>query len=74
MAKPTQVETFTVIVGNVGTVYTGAERYARKEFNEWTRLAKATQGRAAGEDVTLVDYNGDIANEYIGRISRKAEF
>lgn len=65
-----KVNEFSVIVGNVGNVYHGEEKYARKEFNEWVKLAKATQGRASGESVTMIDCNGDIAKEYIGKLDR----
>lgn len=63
---------FEVVVGNIGRVFSGSERVARKEFNEWVRLAKATQGRAAGEDVALIDDLGEPVREYLGCLSRKA--
>lgn len=68
---PSNTDAFDVVVGNIGRVYHGAaERVARKEFNEWVKLAKAPCGRAAGEDVTLFDSNGDILREYAGRLTR----
>lgn len=63
---------YEVIVGNVGTVYSGHESTARKEFNAWAKIAKGKTGRAAGEDVTLVNSEGDILREYVGRLTRAA--
>ena len=67
---PSNTDAFEVLVGNIGNVYRGPERAARREFNEWVKLAKAPRGRAAGEDVTLFDRNGNIAREYVGRLTR----
>ena len=61
-----------VIVSNIGTVFTGAERKARREFNAYVKACKARHGRAAGESVTLIGPD-DIAREYTGRLHRRGE-
>lgn len=45
---------YTVIVGNVGTVYDGASlREAQSHYREYRAQSKGGYGRAAGETVTL---------------------
>ena len=61
-----------VIVSNIGTVFIGAERKARQEFNAYVKACKAKHGRAAGESVTLIGPD-DIAREYIGRLHQRDE-
>lgn len=69
--------THEVIVGNVGTVYRSEddthpngkfrswrEWRARQIFAEWVEASKADTGRAGGEPVTLLDEDGEIADEY----------
>ena len=60
---------FSVVVGNVGTVYAGDnERIARKEKNDWIRVSRSRTGsRACGEPVTLF-CDGEIIAEHPGRI------
>lgn len=46
---------FEVIVGNIGSVFTGEhEGNARRLFNSWRKLSINGQGRAAGEPVYLL--------------------
>lgn len=46
--------TYTVYVGNIGTVCTTTvETLAREQFNEWVEKAKLDTGRASGEAVVL---------------------
>lgn len=46
---------YQVIVGNLGTVYDGANPIeARREFGEMKRMSQAPLGRASGEPVTLM--------------------
>lgn len=56
---------FEVVVGNIGTVYVGKDgKMADKKFNLYTVYSKENLGRAAGEDVTLMN-NGEIAKKYL---------
>lgn len=59
---------FQVIVGNIGTVYSG-NNYMQAEckFSRYVKLSKANVGRAAGEPVTLM-HNGEPRREYIGTL------
>ena len=53
-----------VIVGNVGTVFIGANGFnAIKCFNEYVSLSKSGYGRASNENVYLIK-NGEINKEY----------
>lgn len=61
---------YTVVVGNVGTAYSGNDPVeARKVFGEYRDISQGRRGRAAGEDVTLFD-DGEPELEYVGRQSR----
>ena len=59
-----------VIVGNLGTVFVGSERTARREFNEYVRASRSKHCRASGENVTLFNGEGDIEREFIGRLAK----
>lgn len=65
---------FEVIVGNVGTVYSGGEmKKALEAFGEYRKQSQSDYGRAAGEDVTMLGtVNGKtiVQKEYVGSISR----
>jgi hypothetical protein len=64
LAKASPV--FSVIVGNIGTVYDGAdEKTARETFAEYCDQSRSSYGRAAGEDVTLC-YDGETVAEFFG--------
>jgi hypothetical protein len=65
------MSSFSVIVGNVGTVFTGSEQTARREFNEYVKASRSSHCRASGEDVTLLNDRGDIEREFIGRLSKQ---
>jgi hypothetical protein len=57
-----------VIVGNVGTVYSGSdESEARAKFASYVETSKSGVGRAGGESVTLMK-DSDIAEEFIGAL------
>ena len=60
-----------VMVSNVGQVFEGREREARKEFSHWVRDSKRSRGRSSGEDVHLFDESGGLVKEYTGRLSRE---
>lgn len=67
MAK---VKEYSVVVGNIGTAYTGThENNARKEFNSYVVDSKTGYGRAAGEPVTLF-CDGEIIKEYAGTLEQ----
>jgi hypothetical protein len=61
-----------VIVGNVGTTYDGNDIFiATTEFNHYVRESALGNGRAKGEEVTLME-DDEIKNDYIpGRRSIK---
>ena len=57
--------TYSVIVGNIGTVYDGASiREARATFANYREQSRAGTGRAAGERVTLTSSDGTPVKEY----------
>ena len=57
------MKSYQVIVSNIGTVYTGAQRpEAYRQFRRYQE-ASGGYGRAAGETVTLM-VDGEIAKEY----------
>lgn len=57
---------YEVVVGNVGTVYSGPDAQdALSTFNVYVEQSKADQGRAGGEDVTLMR-DGEPVREYHG--------
>lgn len=60
-------KTYEVLVGNIGTVYSGpSSTVARREYAAYVRLSKQSTGRASGEPVTLfVDH--EIVKEYTGK-------
>jgi hypothetical protein len=56
--------TYDVIVGNIGTVYSGpSRREAERRYNEYVEQSQTNDGRAAGEPVALMRDN-DIFMEY----------
>jgi hypothetical protein len=61
---------YSVVVGNVGTVYAGDDvRLAHSTYWEYMRISQQPTGRASGEDVTMF-MDGDIVREYIGTLSQ----
>lgn len=57
-----------VIVGNIGTVYSGdCEIEARNAFTFYLDCSMINYGRAAGESVTWF-INGEIHKEHFGTI------
>lgn len=55
---------YEVLVGNVGTVYTGYNIItAMAVFEDYVRVVDATVGRAAGEEVVLLQ-DGEILKNY----------
>lgn len=62
--------TYTVVVGNIGTVYTGSNlRDARFEARLYVDRSKRRMGRAAGESVTVFQ-DDEIVDEYPGTVAR----
>lgn len=56
---------FSVVVGNVGTVYDGNDlAEAQRDYEAYCTASQRRQGRAAGEAVTLFA-NGEITAEYL---------
>lgn len=61
-----ETPTYTVIVGNVGTVYDGTDAaVAQTKFHTYIEASKSDVGRASGESVTLMR-DGEIVDEYTG--------
>lgn len=57
------MKSYQVIVGNIGTVYSGAQRpEAYRQFRRYQEAA-GDYGRAAGEPVTMM-VDGAVAKEY----------
>ena len=55
---------YEVIVGNIGTEHTGANRaLAMRHYREYVSQSKSQRGRAGNEDVILMQ-DGDIYSEY----------
>jgi hypothetical protein len=58
---------YTVIVGNIGTVYFGADKKkANQIFDEYVGQSESGRGRASGETVTLFDCE-EILREHFGK-------
>lgn len=61
---------FELIVGNIGTVYSGNSRTeVDKYFAEYVQQSKSGIGRASGENVTLMQ-NDEPVNEFVGALAR----
>jgi hypothetical protein len=59
-------DAFEVVVGNIGTVYSGTNlSEATTHFDEFVEQSKLGNCRASGEDVTLMK-NGEPMREYSG--------
>lgn len=57
------MDKYEVIVGNIGTVYSGTDRNAADaKFEAYVELASSGMGRAAGETVTMMR-DGEIYME-----------
>lgn len=56
--------TYEVIVGNVGTVYSGSDKAeAERKFDAYMVLSQQGYGRAAEQPVTMMA-DGEIYQEY----------
>lgn len=57
---------YEVIVGNIGTVHAGNSIVeAKQRYAEYVEQSKSNVGRAAGEDVTIMQHDEPII-EFIG--------
>lgn len=64
---------YVVVVGNIGTVYTGRiKQTATEVYDTYVGFSKECQGRGAGESVTLFA-DGEIALEYHGTNCQEEE-
>ena len=60
-----EYEKYSVLVGNIGEVYSGySEDEAREVYAEYTEQSKAEYGRAAGEHVALM-FGADVLDEFL---------
>ena len=65
--------THEVVVGNVGTVYSGEDAaVASVKYADYRELSEANLGRAAGESVTWLQ-DGEVYREYVGTVDREDE-
>lgn len=61
------MENYTVIVGNVGTVYDGSDILeAQRIYEHYKRMSKRSEGRCADEDVTMMR-DGEVTYEHFGQ-------
>jgi hypothetical protein len=61
---------YEVVVGNIGTVYSGGSFAAAKKASAtYVAQSKTGKGRAGGEDVTILA-DGEIVREFLGSNSR----
>ncbi len=59
---------YTVVAGNIGTVYHGSDHLAAvRDYIHYVKLSKVRSGRAAGESVVLMK-NGEPEREFEGEI------
>jgi hypothetical protein len=59
---------FEVVVGNIGTVYSGNNnKQALKDYKFYVNESDIPFGRASGESVTMFK-NGETFKEFIGKI------
>ena len=64
---------YEVIVGNIGTVYSGPNGFeAHTKFQVYAGQSKTGYGRASGEDVTIMR-NGEPIKEYFGTLGQSEE-
>jgi hypothetical protein len=60
-----------VIAGNVGTIYNGrSKRDALNMFRTYCRKSRISEGKVAGEDVTVFK-DGEIFREYRGHYTEE---
>jgi hypothetical protein len=68
------MDTFQVVVGNLGTVYSGDNREeAVERYFAYCDQADLPWGRASGEPVTLLSY-GDVEWEKAGKSDEVVEY
>jgi len=66
-------DTYDVIVGNIGTVYSGhAKQTALRHYRCYVKLSIDNDGRVAGENVTLMR-NDEPWMEYIGTLAAEED-
>ena len=65
---------YSVIVGNIGTVYDGESFMdAKQAYSEYRKQSRANYGRASGESVTMFE-NGEIKFEHAGGATNENPF
>lgn len=63
---------YEVIVGNIGTVYSGnSKTEAERHYREYVSQSKTGRGRAGGESVALM-CEGEILKEHLGNLGDSA--
>lgn len=64
---------YQVIVGNIGTVYSGGSKViAFETFKEYVQQSKTAHMKVSGETVVLLK-NGEIEKEFIGSLSKEGQ-
>lgn len=67
------MSTFEVVVGNIGTVHTGADQTAASTmYDSYVELSKTGYGRTAGESVYLMQ-DGEPIQEHQGTAGDESE-
>jgi hypothetical protein len=62
---------YEVIVGNVGSVYSGPDKsQAEETYDRYVEISNSLLGRAGGEEVTLM-VDGEIDKEHVPTIQLK---
>ena len=66
-------KTYQVIVGNIGTTYTGNDKViARETFKEYVGQSQTAHMRASGETVTLL-VDGEVEKEHAGSLAESGQ-
>lgn len=66
-----KLPSYRVIVGNIGTVYTGSKHLdARIAYEAYVTMSKQGLGKPAGEPVTLLKH-GEPIREYPGTLEQE---
>ena len=64
---------YQVIVGNIGTTYTGdSKAIAFETYKEYVQQSQTRGMRASGETVVLL-VNGEVEKEFVGSLAKEGQ-
>ena len=64
---------YQVIVGNIGTTYTGDSKVIASEtYKEYVQQSQTRGMRASGETVVLL-VNGEVEKEFVGSLAKEGQ-